>query len=234
MGAFAGHFCGRVQAIEVWNEENLWYEWGGETIDPGRYIRLLAAAYGSINAACPGMLVISGAPTPTGAPAPLAMDDNSYLQGMYSAGLRSYADGIGAHPSGFANPPDVTFQDWQAGRYKAPSHADHPSFYFQNTLLSYRNIMVANGDANKRIWPTEFGWGSTGSPHPGYEYEVRVSEGQQADWIVKAYQWMRNSGYIGAAFLWNLDYNLTQPSTELAAFGIMGRPAYSALAGMPK
>ena len=34
----------------------------------------------------------------------------------------------------------------------------------------------------------------------------------QADWIVKAYQWMRNSGYIGAAFLWNLDYNVTQPS----------------------
>lgn len=235
VGAFAGHFCGRgVGAIEVWNEENLWYEWGNEPLDAGRYMQLLAGAYRAIKGACPAMIVVSGAPTPTGAPAPLAIDDNVYLGQMYQAGLKNYADAIGAHPSGFANPPDVTFQDWQAGRYQSPSHANHPSFYFLNTLQSYRNIMVKYGDTNKRIWPTEFGWGSTGSPHAGYEYEARVSEQQQADWIVKAYSIMRNSGYVGAAFLWNLDYNATQGSTELAAFGILNRPAYGALAAMPK
>ena len=41
-------------------------------------------------------------------------------------------------------------------------------------------------------------------------------------------------GWVGPMFLWNLDYNVTQPSTELAAFGIMGRAAQGALAGMPK
>jgi len=40
---------------------------------------------------------------------------------------------------------------------------------------------------------------------------------------------MRAWGFVGVAFLWNLNYNVTQPGTELAAFGVMGRPAYEAL-----
>ncbi len=45
VGEFAARYCGRVQAIEVWNEQNLDYEWGREPLDPARYVRLLAAAY---------------------------------------------------------------------------------------------------------------------------------------------------------------------------------------------
>ena len=30
VGEFAARYCGRVQAIEVWNEQNLHYEWGDE------------------------------------------------------------------------------------------------------------------------------------------------------------------------------------------------------------
>ena len=81
------------------------------------------------------------------------------------------------------------------------------------------------GDSGKRLWPTEFGWGSTPSPHPGYEYEGRISEAQQAQWITDAFRIMANSGYVGAAFLWNLNYNYG----EMAAFSVAGRPAYQAL-----
>jgi hypothetical protein len=35
-------------------------------------------------------------------------------------------------------------------------------------------------------------------------------------------------------FLWNLNFHITNPGTELAAFGIAGRPAADALARMPK
>ena len=76
--------------------------------------------------------------------------------------------------------------------------------------------------------------GSTSAPHPGYEYEARISEAMQANYIVRAYQMMKNLGYVGAAFLWCLDYNVTQPGTQLAAFGILGRPAFDALRSMPK
>jgi hypothetical protein len=229
VGEFAARYCGRVQAIEVWNEQNLWYEWGGETLDARRYIQLLASAYHSIKAACPAMIVVSGAPTPTGATPPAAIRDTTYLEQMYRAGLKRYSDAIGVHASGYGNPPDTRVQDFQAGNYSRPSHVNDSSFYFRNTMEQYRNIMVKYGDANKRLWPTEFGWASTSSPLPGYEYAVYNNEQDQAAYIARAFDMMRGWGFVGVAFLWNLNYNVTQPSTELAAFGVLGRPAYDAL-----
>jgi hypothetical protein len=35
-------------------------------------------------------------------------------------------------------------------------------------------------------------------------------------------------------FLWHLNFGITNPGTELAAFGIAGRPAFDALARMAK
>ncbi len=52
------------------------------------------------------------------------------------------------------------------------------------------------------------------------------SEQQQGEYIVRAYQMMRNWGFVGVAFLWNLDYNITNPGSELAAFGIQNRTTY--------
>jgi hypothetical protein len=231
---FALRYCGRVQAIEVWNEQNLPREWGHEPLDAARYVRLLAAAYRAIKAACPGMIVVSGAPTPTGVNPPDGIRDTIYMEQMYRAGLRNYSDAIGVHPSGYGNPPDVRFQDWQAGTYGQVSHVSDPSFYFRNTMEQYRNIMVKYGDGNKRLWPTEFGWASTGSPVATYEYAAYNSEQAQGEYIKRAFEMMRNWGWVGVAFLWNLNYNKAEPGTEQAAFGIMDRPAYGILQGMPK
>ncbi|MER2600161.1 MAG: SH3 domain-containing protein [Caldilineales bacterium] len=225
VGEFAGRYCGRVQAIEVWNEQNLHYEWGNEAIDAARYMRLLAAAYNAIKGACPSIQVISGAPTPTGAQPPAAIPDFTYLEQMYRNGLKNYSDGIGVHPSGYGNPPDARVQDFQAGTYNRPSHVNHASFYFRNVMEQYRNIMVKYGD-NAKLWPTEFGWASSNSPVPGYEYAAYNSEQDQANYIIRAYQMMRNWGWVGPAFLWNLNYNVTHPGSELAQFGIQNRPAY--------
>jgi uncharacterized protein YgiM (DUF1202 family) len=230
VGKVAGRYCGRLGAIEVWNEQNLQREWEGFPIDPGLYMDLLRRAYTSIKAACPSIIVVSGAPTPTGS-SPVAVDDIDYLRGMYANGLARYSDGIGVHPSGFANPPEVTVQDWQQGRYTPPpSHFDHRSFYFRSTMEEYRAVMVAAGDVNKRLWPTEFGWGSTHSPYPGYEYEAYTSEGQQAQFIVTAFRMMREWGWVGVPFLWNLNFS----EGEMAAFRVAGRPAYDALRAMQK
>jgi hypothetical protein len=234
VGEFAGRYCGRVQAIEVWNEQNLPREWGNEKLDAARYVRLLAAAYRAIKGACPSMIVVSGAPTPTGATPPAAIRDTTYLEQMYRAGLRNYCDAVGVHPSGYGNPPDARFQDWQAGNYSRPSHVSDPSFYFRNTMEQYRNIMVKYGDGGKRLWPTEFGWASSSSPHQGYEYATYVSDQAQGDYIVRAFQMMKAWGWVGVAFLWNLNYNATQPGSEQAAFGIQGRYAEGAIKQMPR
>ena len=148
---------------------------------------------------------------------------------MYQNGLREYSDGIGIHPSGFANPPSVRFEDWQSGGYDALSHVNHRSFYFLSTLEQSRRVMEENGDSAKKLWPTEFGWGSTPSPFPGYEYEARIGEGTQAQWIVQAFTTMRDSGYVAVPMLWNLNY---PRDTEMGAFAVVGRPAFDALRQM--
>jgi hypothetical protein len=230
VGKVAARYCGRLGAIEIWNEQNLQREWEGFTLDPALYMDLLRRAYTAIKANCPSILVISGAPTPAGN-SPVAIDDVDYLRGMYAHGLAQYSDGVGVHPSGFANTPEATVQDWQAGRYTPPpSHFDHRSFYFRSTMESYREVMVANGDVNKRLWPTEFGWGSTSTPFPGYEYEAYITEGMQAQYIVRAFLMMRDWGWVGVPFLWNLNFN----EGEMAAFRVSGRPAFEALKTLPK
>ncbi len=144
VGALASHYKGRVQAIEVWNEQNLWYEWGHEPLDPGRYVDLLCKAYSAIKAADPGMTVVSGALTPTGLnDGSTAIDDLTYLQRMYASGAKRCFDAVGAHPSGYNNPPDAKFGYSNPAE---PSFKNHPSFFFRDTMERYRNVMVANGD----------------------------------------------------------------------------------------
>jgi len=190
--------------------------------------------------------VISGALTPTGAPPPVAMDDFTYLELMYQAGLKNYCDGIGAHPSGYNIPPDAPYPGYQNpnASFRGPWDSPHHSWSFRTTMEGYRNIMVKYGDSGKRIWPTEFGWASVeglgAGPAPGYGYAADNSEAQQAQYIVKAYQMAKNWGWVGPMFLWNLNFApVAGNADEKAAFGIVRadwspRAAFHALAGMAK
>jgi len=234
VGQFSGRYCGKVQAIEVWNGQNLHYEWGDEPLDAARYMSLLRSAYLAIKSACPSISVVSGAPEPTGAPPPWAMDDVTYLQLMYQAGLRNYSDAIGAHASGYNNPPDARLGYTNPAE---PTFKNHRSFFFRETLEAYRKVMVSFGDANKRIWPTEFGWASATDPMPGYSFARDNTPEEQAQYSVKAYEMAKAWGWIGPMFLWNLDFGVTYPNTELAYWSLLRPdpvPAYWALASMPK
>jgi hypothetical protein len=54
-------------AIEIWNEMNIDFEWPAGQIDPNSYVNnMLAPAYQAIKSANPNVMVISGAPAPTG------------------------------------------------------------------------------------------------------------------------------------------------------------------------
>ncbi len=246
VGAMAGQFCGTsLKAIEIWNEQNLHYEWGNKPLDPAEYMNLLKAAYVSIKAACPEMLVISGALTPAGSNPPFAMDDFAYLEGMYQNGLAAYSDGIGAHPSGYNVPANVRWEEacsviQQTGNtFNGACDTPHHSWSFRSTMEGYRNIMVVYGDANKRIWPTEFGWAAGGAFDPRYAYANDNGFDEQAAWTVEAYTMMRDWGWVGPAFLWNLNFRVVADGTEKAQWGIVGNdyqplPVYNALKAMPK
>ena len=168
---------------------------------------------------------------------PWAVDDVLYLRQMYERGLKNVSDAIGAHPSGFANPPDALFQggDFDPNR----GYDDHRSFFFRNTMEEYRRVMIQFGDANKAIWPTEFGW-----PVWFYQGDARFVFAQdntpeeQGQFIRRAFEISRAWGWVGPMFLWNLDYAVTAPNTELANFSIVTQagltPAYEMLRNMPK
>ncbi len=234
----AVRYQGRVQAIEIWNEQNLWYEAGGVgRINAANYVQLLQLSYRAIKEVNPDMIVVSGALTPAGNVGQFAVDDVEYLQQMYATGAKGYFDALGAHPSGYNCPATADWQSVQdpsALSFRGPFENRHHSWCFRGTMESYRNIMIANGDGNKAIIPTEFGWAVSGNPQPGYEYARDNTPEEQARWIAEAYLIADEWGWVGPMFLWNLDYGLTAPQTELANFGIINTPAYGVLAGLPK
>ncbi|MGC8878359.1 MAG: beta-galactosidase [Anaerolineae bacterium] len=229
-----------VQAIEVWNEQNLAREGGGAPMPPAEYVALLSAAYRTIKLVDPSVIVVSGAPTPAGDVPGAAIDDIRYLEQMYAAGLKNVSDAIGVHPSGYNCPADA---DWQTvsdptARFRGPFENRHHSWCFRGTMEGYRNVMVANGDADKLLWPTEFGWAVANPPPPNYEYAADNTYEEQAQWIVSAYQQAQAWGWVGPMFLWNLNYGVTKPGSEQAAFSILTpsgpTPAYQALLSIPK
>jgi hypothetical protein len=238
MSAMAAHFKGRVAAYEVWNEENFAREVGPGNINPGNYVELLKASYPVIKAADPNAIVISGAPTPTGVNDPnIAERDLTYLQQMYSyqnGVVKSYFDVLGAHNEPYANPPDQT-----VANHTLPSYANDTSFFFRQ-VEDYHNLMVQVGDGSKQIWETEIGYDANTMAPAGYSGWT-VSEQQQATYLVQLFQYARaNYPWLGAIFVWNLNFQVVVPQPdEKWGFGVVrfdysARPAYSALASMPK
>ena len=237
MGQLATRYRGRVAAYELWNEPNLAREWRGDRLEPARFVALVAAGAAGVRAADPDGLVISGAPAVTGINDGVeAIDDRIFLRGMYEAGVAQWVDGIGAHPYGFANPPD---ESWQDTRHVASSHNSHPSFFFRDTLEDYHAIMLAFGDTEHQIWITEFGWSSTEEmgqmDTTGWEYAREVSEAQQSDYVVRAFRMGDERLWVGPMFLWNLNLAaIWGPGDPVSAYSLLRpdgsyRPAYIGL-----
>lgn len=237
MEQLAGRYRGRVQAYELWNEPNLAREWRGDTLDPVRFVALVAEGARGVRSADPDAVVISGAPAVTGIDDGVtAIDDRVFLRGMLQAGVAQHVDAIGAHPYGYANPPEERAEDEV---HTATSHNEHPSFFFLDTLEDYRRIMREYGTEQLRIWVTEFGWptpeGIGEMDMAGWEYGGQISEAQQADYVVRAFHLGDERPWVGPMFLWNLNLaTIWGPDNAFSAYSLLRpdgsyRPAYIAL-----
>jgi hypothetical protein len=238
----AQRYQGRVAAYELWNEPNLQREWNGTPLNAADLVELIRRGAAGVLAADPNALVISAAPATTGINDGItAIDDRVYVRQMLAAGVASLVDGIGVHPYGWANSPDSSVNN----PGPAPSHNNHPSFFFSDTLNDYRALLVEYGAADKSLWVTEFGWGSfegffndqgtPAAPPAGAEFMANVSEWQQALYIMRAYELAHGWDWVGPLFLWNLNFGETLGSdyaesgySLLRADGSR-RPAYRAL-----
>lgn len=238
MGALAKQYVGRVDAYEIWDEPNLRREWNSSvhSIGAQSYAALLRAGYDAVKAADPEVLVISAGLAPTGFNDGVnAANDRLFLRDLYAAGLADMSDGIGAHPNGWANPPDSLCCAAPVG---VQTHYEDPSFYFLSTLNDYRRIMSEQQDGNTAIWVTKFGWGSSEDTAPPPETQIFVSYtslGEQGIYDARGFELGAQLGFVGPMFLYNLNGCQVQiDGSETCYYSLIGpngtvRPVFSGI-----
>lgn len=234
----ADRYKGKVQAWEIWNEQNLASTFGG-TVRVEDYANLLQTGYQGVKGADSAAIVVFGGLTPTGVNDPsVAIDDVQYLRSFYEyqgGAYTEYFDVMGMHANATNNAPDLMYPDNPG----TGNWSQDPSFYFRRAEQLH-DVMAEFGDT-RPAWITEFGW-STANQAAGYEYGADVSEQQQADYLVRAFEIARSdwSEWCDGLFVWNLNFStVTEPNDEKFPWSVLNpdfspRPAYDALRTMPK
>jgi hypothetical protein len=247
MAFLASRYEGRVAAYELWNEPNLQREWNGAPLSAADLVRLIGAGAAGVRETDPAALLISGAPATTGINDGItAVDDRVFLHGMLEAGIANQVDAVGVHPYGWANPPDSSVTEPDP---EVPSHNNHPSFFFADTLGDYNRLLAEYG-VDRPLWVTEFGWGSferfvddegdPATPPTGAEFMAYVSEWEQAEYILGAYELAQEQEHVGPMVLWNLNFGpllgneFSESGYSLLRPDGSARPSYLALRAASK
>ena len=189
--AVAQRYQGRIRYYQIWNEPNANDEWGTQPVNPEAYTDLLCRTYKALKTVDPNLVVISGPLSPTVSLTDRNLNDFIFLQRMYDAGAKDCFDVMSAQGYGFFSGPTD-----QRMRPMTLTYARH---------IYIRDIMVANGDANKAIWISEAAW----NPQPDDPANIIqsgafgiVTEEQAARYMPLAYQraqeewpWLGNISY---------------------------------------
>jgi hypothetical protein len=240
MAFVSERYRGKVQAWEIWNEQNLSHEWGGR-VNVDEYIELLAAGFNGVRAGDPEALVVFGGLTPNGVNDPtIAIDDFNFLNLVYlrsNGAVSQYFDVLGVHANSTHNSPD---ENWPGPLTSGhDGWNDHPSFFFRR-VEALRQVMVDQGDIDKPVWITEFGW-TTENQAPGYEYGANNSEEEIAEYLTRAFEIAVDEwSWCTGAFVWNLNWStLVEASDEKYPWSALNsdwspRPQYEAVSNFPK
>ncbi len=190
-----------IDAIEVWNEPNIDREWASGAISGANYTELLKKSYIAIKAANPNVMVISGAPSPTGyfgGCSPAGCDDKPFIEQMYAAGAANYMDCLGVHYNEGILPPTATSGDPRGN----PLH--YTRYYptmVSTYLTAFRNT--------RNLCFTELGYltaeGYPGLP-AGFLWAEKTTVAQQAQWIDQVVSLAARSGRVSLLIVWNMDF----------------------------
>ncbi len=192
---FVKRYRGRINYIQIWNEPNIFPEWGNRPVDPDEYVELLKVAYTRAKEADPNVYVLSAPLAMTlGQPHPepgewISMSDLDYLEGMYEAGAADYFDILSTNAFGMDRPPE--------------DPPDPQVLNFQRVVLQ-REIMERHGDDDKAIWFNEYGWNvAPASMAPDKLIWQRVSEEEQAQYTLRGIEMAREEWpWAGAFMIW--------------------------------
>ncbi len=191
--AVAERYQGRLRYYQIWNEPNIYPEWGEQFVDPEAYTELLCRTYHALKAVDPEIVVVTGAIAPTIGLDGMNMMDMVFLQRMYDAGAAGCFDVLAAQGYGLNSGP--TDRRLRATTVNYGRH------------LYLRDTMVANADAHKAVWLTEAAW----NPQPEDPNIVTslygnfgiVTEAQAARYMPLAYQRAQEEWpWVGPIFYW--------------------------------
>jgi hypothetical protein len=216
-------------AIEVWNEPNLWREWPEGQISGANYTALLASSYQAIKSRNSSVMVISAALAPTGAeslfPGRVVNDDN-FLRQMVDAGALQYMDCVGMHYNEGIVGPRQTSGD--------PRGDNFYTRYLQSMLNVYWNTT----GGQRPICITELGYLTSDGYGPlpeFFNWAANVSLQQHAAWLAEAAAVAAQSGRVRMMIVWNVDFTNYTGTDPMAGYAIIRAdgscPACSALAG---
>ncbi|MBL8055711.1 MAG: hypothetical protein JNK29_03390, partial [Anaerolineales bacterium] len=193
--AVAEHYRGRLRYFQIWNEPNIYPEWGDQPADPEAYARLLCAAYDRLKQVDPAIVVVSAPLAPTnplglinpGTNNAAELNDFVFLQRLYDAGAGRCFDVLAVQGYGLGSGPTDRRQ--------------RPLLFNYGRNLFIRDLMVKNGDAHKAIWIAEMNWNA--APENVPTIFGRVTEEQQARYAALAYQRAQAEWpWVGANMFW--------------------------------
>jgi len=194
--AVVSRYRGRVRYYQLWNEPNIYDEWGEQPVDPEGYTWLLCEGYRRAREADPEAVIISGALAPTvelkPGPEPNAgVNEFVFLQRMYDAGAADCFDVLAVND----------YMLWSG----PTDHRMRPLNINFSRPVYVRDIMVANGDAAKPIWISEMNSNAVpNDPHiEGVGAYGQVTLEQQARYAPLAYQRaMEEWPWVGVVNFW--------------------------------
>ncbi len=180
MAAFARRmlkrYPGKIHAVEVMNEANV-NKWPGVWERAAKhYVPVLKATYKAVKKYNPDILVVS---------AGIWQHPMYYLEDMYKEGAKGYFDVFNFH----------YYTEHQTNNDGGPAYFDAFRGNLSYMIAYFHDIMKRNGDGDKPIWVTEFGWSVTpeGQKHG-------VGEEKQAKFTEAAYEICRTSGIVTKVF----------------------------------
>lgn len=218
----ATRYISTVHAWEIWNEPNNQGFWQ-PTPNPRDYTSLLKAAYPAIHAVSSNETVLSAGLSPA-ATTSSSYSPYDFLKGVYDNGGKQFFDAVADHPYTFPLTP--------------LSNADDAWTQMAGPGNSLRSLMVANGDAAKKIWITEFG-SPTGGPGPVATlanpnlaaHPYVVDNALQAQILQDALTQYRSYSWAGPFFYYTYQDSGTDQTTNENFFGLINyygspKPAY--------
>ena len=208
--ALAARYRGKVKYFQIWNEPNLFGEWGGRPPDPAAYLDMLRVVGTAVRAANPDAVIVLAGLAPTIETGPDNLSDLLFLERLYQLGAKGDFDIASSMSYGlFTGPRDPRIEA--------------PRTNFPRAVL-WREIMEAHGDAGTPIWASEYGWMSL---PPGWQGEQGIwgnhSAEDQTAWTVDGIRRARDQWpWLPTIIIWASRWpHDTHPDDPTPFFGLL-------------